>query len=33
MGPVDGHEFQVSVLVVSYCTRDLTLACIESLYS
>jgi N-acetylglucosaminyl-diphospho-decaprenol L-rhamnosyltransferase len=32
MGPVD-HEVQVSVLVVSYCTRDLTLACIDSLYS
>jgi N-acetylglucosaminyl-diphospho-decaprenol L-rhamnosyltransferase len=26
-------EFEVSVLVVSYCTRALTLACLESLYS
>ena len=32
MGALD-REFTVSVLVVSYCTRDLTLACLESLYS
>ncbi len=32
MGALD-RKFQVSVLVVSYCTRNLTLACLESLYS